>query len=351
VEKKFDIHQAITDKIAAQIEAGAANNFVMPWHRTGSLHRPRNVASKKHYRGINVLSLWIDADAKGFRSDTWATFKQWQGVGAQVRKGEKASLVVVYKDVTRKAKGPDDSDETYFLARGAYVFNAEQVDGWADAPPPPEDHGSIVRIARAEAFVAATGAKIKHGGERACYRPAFDEIQMPDERLFRDTASNRTENYYSVLFHELTHWSGADKRLKRLAGGSFGNAAYALEELVAELGAAYLCASRGISSEPRQDHASYINSWLAALKNDRKAIFKAASAASAAADYLEQLAEKNGATAAPIVTAAKPPPVPVPVIVEAKPEPIAVPPPVIAEPTRAPRKGRRADPFTADLFG
>lgn len=293
MSSKFDVHEHITARIAAQIEAGAGD-FVMPWHRSrgATINRPCNVASKKRYRGINVLSLWMDATEKSFASDTWGTYRQWQETGAQVRKGEKSSIVVAYKDVTRKAdpsKG-NDEDQTYFLARAANVFNACQVDGWQDAPQPPQDHGPIERIERADAFISSTGARIGHGGQSAYYRPSTDEIQMPDETLFIATDGTRQENYYSTLFHELTHWSGAKHRLDRAQGSRFSDPKYAFEELVAELGAAFLCGSLGLCNEPRKDHARYIANWLAALKNDRRAIFTAASLASKASDYLEGLA-------------------------------------------------------------
>lgn len=203
-----------------------------------------------------------------------------------MRKGEKGTPIVFYKEFSVDADpGQAGDDGTRRVARASWVFNASQVDGYTvpglpDLPP-------IAREANAEAFIAATGADIRHGGDMAYYRPSTDHIQMPDERLFTGSKlSSRTEDYYSVLGHELTHWSGADKRLNRLMKARFGDAAYAMEELVAELGAAFLCADLGITHTPRADHAAYIANWLQVLKSDKKAIFTAAAKASEAVQYL-----------------------------------------------------------------
>lgn len=291
MKDKIDVYQAITDKLVAQLEAGASE-FRMPWARSNvALHRPDNVLSKKRYKGINIVSLWCAAMERNYRSATWGTYRQWSERGAQVRKGEKGSMVVVYKEYEADPdpRNPDDDGKRLF-ARASWVFNAEQVDGY-ELPALPDMLGPIDRIKAADDFIAGTGATIHHGGQRACYTPALDYIQMPDEGLFRDTdGSPRNVNYYSTAFHELTHWSGAKHRLNRELRNKFGDPKYALEELIAELGAAFLCGSLGLSHEPRKDHAGYVANWLQALKGDKRAIFTAASKASAAADYLETLA-------------------------------------------------------------
>lgn len=283
---KFDVHATVADKIAAQIAAGAGD-FQMPWHRAAPLHRPNNVASKKKYRGINILSLWIAAERNGFASNTWGTYKQWQEAGCQVRKGEKSSIVVVYKEYERTPdpNNPGDDGRRMF-ARASNVFNAAQVDGF-EAPAALPDLGPIERLALADSYVSNTGARISHGGQRAFYSPAADAITMPSEGLF--FTSDRTEQYYSTLFHELTHWTGVKHRCNRDFQNKFGNPAYAFEELVAELGAAFLCADLGISNEPRKDHAQYIANWLHAIKDNPRAIFSAASKASQAVDFLDAL--------------------------------------------------------------
>jgi antirestriction protein ArdC len=296
-EQRFDIHQHITNQIVASIEAGAGE-FRLPWHRfAGNIMRPVNVASKKAYRGVNVLALWATAEEKGFTSGTWGTYRQWAEIGAQVKKGEKSAFIVFYKELAYTA--PSESGEnatgdgettTRLFARATPVFAAEQVDGYQalviDAPPAEV----IPPIEQAEAFVAATGAMIEHGGSRAFYRPSTDSIQLPPREAFTGTAtSTPAESYYSTVLHELTHFTSAANRCNRQLGKRFGDRAYAMEELVAELGAAFLCADLGISATPRADHAQYLATWLAVLKEDKKAIFTAASKASEAAGFLAGL--------------------------------------------------------------
>ena len=181
-----------------------------------------------------------------------------------------------------KSSAEDDGQRRSVLARGYAVFNAEQVDGYEVPPTPPRPE--IQRVQEAERFFEALGADIKHGGNRAFYRPSGDHIQMPNFESFRDAVS-----YYSVLAHEATHWTGATLRLDRDLSGRFGNAAYAAEELVAELGAAFLCADLGLTNEPRPDHAAYVANWLQVLKEDKRAIFTAAAKAQQAADYVHGL--------------------------------------------------------------
>jgi antirestriction protein ArdC len=297
-EQRFDIHQHITDQIVAAIEAGAGE-FRLPWHRSaGNIMRPINVASKKAYRGVNVLALWATSEEKGFTSGTWGTYRQWAEIGAQVKKGEKAAFIVFYKELTYavaseagESETGDGETTTRLFARATPVFAAEQVDGYQapviDTPPAT----IITPIEQAEAFVAATGAAIEHdGGSRAFYRPSTDSIHLPPRESFVGTAtSTSAEAYYSTKLHELTHWSSEEKRCNRQLGRRFGDQAYAMEELVAELGAAFLCADLGISASPRADHAQYLATWLAVLKADKKAIFTAASKASEAAGFLASL--------------------------------------------------------------
>jgi antirestriction protein ArdC len=187
---------------------------------TGRLKRrlPENALTHHRYNGINVVSLWVAAESKGYGTPIWASYKQWAALGAQVRGGEKASLVVFYKEFSAEPNPDDEQDDgTRRVARASYVFNADQVDGFADAPKPPEPlMGPIERIAQAERFLEFTRAKIEVGGERAFYRPSTDVVQMPDENLFIGTDSmNRSEAWYATALHECTHWSGAKHRLNR----------------------------------------------------------------------------------------------------------------------------------------
>ena len=190
---------------------------------------------------------------------------------------------------------PGEEPRPRWFARAFRVFNADQVDGYE-----PDEHSEelpeeslVERIERAEAFVEATSATIGHGGGRAYYNPTGDYIQMPGVVRFRDTeTSTATEGYYATLFHELTHWSGHKGRCDRDLTGRFGGASYAMEELVAELGAAFLCAELGISTQPREDHAGYLAHWLEVMREDAAAIFTAAAKASEAARYLKGSADK-----------------------------------------------------------
>jgi len=290
--QRIDVYTQVTNTIIAAIEAGAGN-WQMPWHRAGEgLNRPVNIDTNNAYRGINVVSLWASAQARGFGTGTWGTYRQWQNNGCQVRKGEKSSLVVFYKELdfeTENAETGETEQGTRLMARASWVFNADQVDGY-EAPQLPEPKDPVQVIDTAERFITATGATVRHGGTRAFYRPSDDTIQMPERERFLGTGtSSATESYYATLLHELTHWTGASKRCDRQFGKRFGDDAYAVEELVAELGAAFLCADLGVTLTPRPDHAAYIDNWLKVLKADKKAIFTAASQAAKATDFLAGL--------------------------------------------------------------
>jgi len=301
-ERRRDIHREITDRIVAAMERGA-ETFDMPWHRGGTTQgRPANALSRRPYRGVNVLALWIAAEVNGYRSGYWGTYNHWKLLGAQVKKGEKASLIVFYKEVERTAKNREreHTEEmekgTYLLARAYWVFNADQVKGWI--PPEQMQKGQAEVLQHAEAFVRNTGAAIRHGGDRASYHAAGDYIAMPDRsRFVMTSAGSATEGYYATLLHELTHWTAHRNRMARNLSGRFGDHAYAMEELVAELGASFLCADLGISIAPRADHAGYLSSWLEVLKSDKKAIFTAASKAHQATEYLAGLQQETGVAA------------------------------------------------------
>lgn len=284
------VHVRITEEIAAAIAAGAPR-YEMPWHGSGLRRgRPVNAASRIPYRGVNVLALWIAAEKRGYSNGAWATYRQWTALDAQVRKGESGSLIVFFKEVerTRVNDTGDEATDNYLVARGSWVFNADQVKGWQAPPPPPRNPVEV--LMKAEVFVQATGADIREGGEMACYLPAADYIEMPEHDRFTGTAtSSATESFYATLLHELTHWTGHEKRLDRDLTGRFGENAYAMEELVAELGSAFLCADLGITNSPRPDHAAYVGNWIRVLDSDPRAIFLASARAGAAVDYLTGL--------------------------------------------------------------
>jgi antirestriction protein ArdC len=292
VQKRIDVHQAVTDQIIAAIEAGVTT-WQMPWHRTGEgLNRPTNIDTGNAYRGVNVVALWASAQIRGYSNGIWGTYRQWANQQCQVRKGEKASLIVFYKelDITRDGTHSEEqAQDTVMFARASWVFNADQVDGY-EPPQAASAPAAVASIDVADSFIRATGADIRHGGTRAFYRHADDFIQMPErERFLGSATSSPTETYYATLLHELTHWTGHEKRCDRQFGERFGDEAYAMEELVAELGAAFLCTDVGISAELRPDHAQYIDHWLKVMKADKKAIFTAAAQAAKAAEFLKQL--------------------------------------------------------------
>lgn len=288
MKERFNIHQHITDQIALLIERGAGT-FSLPWNRGGNIIRPANIESKKPYQGVNVLALWAASEERGYSSGVFGTYRQWAEQKAQVRKGERASYVVFYKEIDVAVGNGDEADTGKRLfARATPVFAAEQVEGYEAPAVTPA--APVEPIEACETFVTATKAVVHHGGERAFYRPSTDEIHLPAREAFIGSSTrDAREAYYGVLLHELTHWTSHPSRCARELGKRFGDSAYAMEELVAELGAAFLCADLGIAPEPRPDHAQYLASWLDVLKGDNRAIFTAASKASEAARFLAGL--------------------------------------------------------------
>ena len=281
-----DVYAVVTAQIISSIEQGAGT-WRMPWHTSGNYaFSPINVVSKKPYRGVNTVCLWAAANAKGYESGEWATYQQWQDRGAQVRKGEKATTVVFWKFANQSPESQDDGEQAtngsrLLFTKGYSVFNAAQVDGYT--PKIDTEIPIPKRIEQADLFFAGVGADVRHGGNHAFYSPATDHVQMPPFAAFKDAVS-----YYSTLAHEHTHWTATALRCDRQLGKRFGDNAYAAEELIAELGAAFTCAHLGLSTEPRPDHAEYIQSWLRVLKADKRAIFTAASKAQQACDWLTQ---------------------------------------------------------------
>lgn len=295
---KTDIYEKVTGRIVADLEQGV-RPWVKPWHAehaAGRITRPLR-HNGLPYSGINVLALWASACEQGFAAPIWMTFRQAKELGAHVRKGERGSQVV-YADTMVKTEMDEATGEEMACAvpflKTYTVFNCEQIE---DLPAhfygkPAPRQGGPERVAHVEAFFAATGAHVIHGGNEASYNVALDRIRMPVIEAFRDA-----ESYYATLAHEATHWTRHPSRLDRDFGRKrWGDEGYAVEELVAELGAAFLCADLAITPEVREDHAAYIGNWLTVLKNDKRAIFSAAAHAQRAADFLSDLA---GAAALP----------------------------------------------------
>ena len=282
-----DVYTRVTTKIVAALEQGV-RPWVKPWsaeHTAGRITRPLR-HNGQAYRGINVLMLWGDSVEKGFVSPFWLTYKQTVEMKAHVRKGQHGSNVIYADRFTKTGtdgKGQEIEEKIPFM-KAYTVFNAEQVEGlpaqyYATAEPRLD---TVQRIDRAEAFFAATGANIQHGGNQAFYTMAQDRVQMPPFESFQDA-----ESYYGTLCHEMTHWTRHPNRLKRDFGRKrWGDEGYAMEELVAELGSAFLSADLDLTPEVRADHASYIANWLTVLKDDKRAVFQAAAHAQKASDFL-----------------------------------------------------------------
>lgn len=281
-----NLYDEVTSKIIDELEKGAAP-WVKPWQADTTADR--NIVSGKPYRGINRLLLGMSSMARGFQSPIWATYKQWQEQGAQVQKGEKATNIVFFKPIAGKTNEAGENEAGYCVIRGYAVFNATQTNLPARLFEPPAVEFNPVP--ECEQFILDTGANITHGGDAAFYAPSQDCIRMPHKSAFDAPSS-----YYATAFHELTHWTGSDRRLDRNLTGKFGNPAYAFEELVAEIGAAYLCADYRVQGELR--HAGYIGHWLKACRDDNKAIFRAAAMAQKAADYLQSIKATQSAIAA-----------------------------------------------------
>lgn len=275
------MYESVTRAIIDEMERGVVP-WVRPWktdRRSVGSVMPANAVTGRSYSGINIPILWASADARGYPTHAWMTFKQASEKGAHVRKGEHGTHVVF----TKRFKADDDETErTRSMLREYVVFNVAQIDGFAveEKPLPPEPE----RLARVEAFVQATCADIRYGGDKACFVPSRDFVTMPPAAVFTSI-----ESFYATELHELGHWSGGKTRLNRDLSGRFGTRAYAAEELVAEFTSAFLCAHLGVTGELR--HADYIANWLELLRQDSRAIFTAAAKASAAANYLRAFSE------------------------------------------------------------
>lgn len=287
---RLDVYSRVTAKVIADLEQGV-RTWMKPW--TASNTTGRITLPLRHngvpYRGINVLLLWGEAVANGYASSKWMTYRQAAELGGHVRKGEHGSLVVFANRITRV----DENDQGEALERdiafmkGYTVFNVDQIMGlpanYYDQPEQPAEKMQLIE--KAEAFFAATRATFRHGGNMAYYAPGPDVIQLPNPEAFMDA-----ESYAATKAHELTHWTKHKTRLDRDFGRkAFGDEGYSREELVAELGAAFLCVALGITPEVRDDHAAYIGHWLKVLKDDKRAIFTAAAHAQRAVDYLHTL--------------------------------------------------------------
>lgn len=293
---RADVYERITAQIVAALETGT-RPWLKPWTGNGIPTRPLR-QNGIPYRGINTVLLWMETAAKGYGSPFWLTFKQAAALGAHVRRGEKSSLVVYAGAIerTEQTESGEEKERHIPFMKGYAVFNAEQIEGL-----PAHYHPAVAarpslsdaeRLPQVDAFFAATGAEIRESTRGAFYSPTEDYIGMPPFGAFVSAEAHAT-----VLAHECVHWTRHATRLNRDFGRkSWGDEGYAREELVAELGSAFLAADLGLSIEPREDHAAYISSWIKVLQNDKRAIFQAASYAEKAVAFLHGL--QPGATEA-----------------------------------------------------
>lgn len=305
--QKKDYYEEITNKIIKALENNT-RPWVQPWDG-GMLPIPKR-HNNTAYQGINTLILWQEAGEGGYSSPYWMTFKQAKILGGNVKKGATgatifyAGTIISANNDNEENRGQSQSGEQGEGQKPSFrkfmksykVFNANQIEGLPEeyyrsqAKASEENNSKELDILpRLEEFIKNTKANIRHGGIKAYYRASTDHIQIPEMKCFKNSNS-----YYSTICHELTHWSGGKERLNRNLGGKrFGDRGYAMEELVAELGAAFLSSSLGINPDVREDHAPYIASWLSVLKSDKRAIFNAASLAQSASNYLLEISNKN----------------------------------------------------------
>jgi len=278
----MDINQIITDKIIAILERGTTHQGKR-WTGTTGHCIPTNAKTGEQYRGINVLVLWAQMADCAYASSRWLTYKQAVELGGQVRKGEKSVLCCYYKTIAKKGVQDDAETETFFMAKPFWLFNVAQIDNLpADMiTTTPVTGTTFTPIQEAEKVLANSQAQINYGFDSAYYSLTHDKICLPQPERFTSVA-----NFYATALHELTHWTGNETRLNRSFGKRFGDDAYAFEELIAELGAAFTMGNLGMADATLESHADYVQSWIKVLKSDKKAIFTAATQAAKAADFI-----------------------------------------------------------------
>jgi len=279
------LYAEVTNRIIAELEAGRLP-WVQPWDAAACpCTMPVNAATGRRYSGINILMLWAAVIEGGYTSQRWLTFAQANGAGGHVRKGERGTIICYADRFTPKHEEERARDEDREARQVAFlkrftIFNVDQCEGLPERFTPilaPMEEQEL--IPAAHDLIRATGADVRIGGGEAYYAPQADLVCVPPQQAFPEPI-----NWYRTVLHELGHWTGHGTRLGRDQSGAFGSPAYAREELVAEMASAFTCAS--LSIKPSVRHCDYVGSWLSVLREDEKAIFRAASAASKAADYL-----------------------------------------------------------------
>ena len=281
----------IAEKVIKMMET-SGTDWIKPWSGHIAEHGLPRSAVGRRYTGLNQLNLSVTAWENSYSDPIYATFKQWQSIGANVKKGEKGTAVVFYKQITVEDKDFPGTETTIPMLKHFSVFNIDQVEGADGLRPDPQDIPNDQTWddnLTAEDVLIRSQARIDHkAGDRAFFSRKHDCIVLPLKQQFQDSGS-----YYATALHELTHWSGHQSRLDRKFGKRFGDTAYAFEELVAELGSAMLCSLTGVSVEPREDHAKYLNGWIKEIKDDSKKLLTACSMAEKAASYLMELASQE----------------------------------------------------------
>ena len=284
-KERASLYSEVTSRIIAELEEGRLP-WVQPWDRAAcGCTMPHNAGTLRRYSGINVLILWAEVVAMGYASQRWLTYRQAEAAGGNVRRGERGTVICYADRFTPKAEAEAareahrEARQIAFLKRFV-VFNVDQCEGLPEGYSAPiASPEPVLAVAEADALIAASGARFQIGGDEAFYSPAHDFVQVPPQAAFHQPI-----DWYRTALHELGHWTGHASRLGRDQAGGFGSESYAKEELVAEMAAAFTCASLGIT--PTVRHSDYIASWLSVLRGDEKAIFRAASQASKASDYL-----------------------------------------------------------------
>jgi antirestriction protein ArdC len=292
MQVRDSLHAEVTQRIITELEAGRLP-WAQPWGSAAcGCGMPENVLTGRRYSGINVLILWVSACEHGYATQRWLTFRQALSAGGNVRRGEKATTICYADRFTPKDEARRAADEhrdarmVPFLKRFA-VFNVGQCEGLPDSPTEAVPLAALDIVPRADALIAAIGADFRIGGGEAYYAPQLDIIAVPPRQAFREPI-----DWYHIAFHELSHWTGHPSRLDRDQSAGWGTPGYAREELVAEMAAAFACAS--LSIQPKVRHSDYVGAWLSVLREDERAIFRAASQASRAADYLLAFEQAGG---------------------------------------------------------
>ena len=283
-KKRRDLHQELTDKIIKALEAGV-KPWACPWDCGEQVGLPMNAVTHKAYNGINIMMLWMCASHCGFSSNLWMTFKQAKDIGARVIKGQKGTTCIYYNVMEREDE--QGKEEKIPFINAFTLFNVEQIEHLPEGFLPAvkmadeveEKKAEFEVHERAEEVMKNSGATIHEQGQRAFFSPSHDHVFLPTRDKFKVSG-----DFYATAMHELTHWTGHKSRLNRDMKGRFGSQDYAFEELVAELGAAFISAELAIQGTV--SHESYLANWLEVLKHDKKAIFKASSLASQAVGLL-----------------------------------------------------------------